>query len=383
MTEATDPIQPADPVQPTDPTGPSRPTGAGERARPGDPDGPALPAVLGARGGASFAGRLKGPDRIRIGLVVGAVLAIVVAGTVTLGASPSPSPAPGGNTPGKGRIERGGPFPFALRDRGLLGALGRRGDARGFGQITITAINGSNISLRTEDGWTRTISVTSSTTITRAGQKIALGDLKVGDTIRFGQTRNADGSFSITQIAVVLPRVAGTVTAVSASGFTVSKRDGTSWTVTVSSSTTYSVGRINPRSGSLADVKVGSEVVALGAQESGNTLDAITVRVGLATVAGQVTAKTGNTITVRRLDGTSATIHVDSGTTYRVRGTANAGLANVTVGMGILAEGTQRADGSLDATSVAAGQLRKPGRPFLPRFRGPNAVPSPTPPTPG
>jgi hypothetical protein len=378
MTEATDPIQPADPVQPTDPTGPSQPTGAGEPARPGDPDGPALPAVLGARGGASFAGRLKGPDRIRIGLLVGAVLAIVVAGTVTLGASPTPSGAPGA-TPGNGKTDRSGLFPFA----GRRGALGDREGLRGFGQITITAINGSNISLRTEDGWTRTISVTSSTTITRAGQKIALGDLKVGDTIRFGQTRNADGSFSITQIAVVLPRVAGTVTAVSASGFTVSKRDGTSWTVTVSSSTTYSVGRINPRSGSLADVKVGSEVVALGAQESGNTLDAITVRVGLATVAGQVTAKTGNTITVRRLDGTSATIHVGSGTTYRVRGTANAGLANVTVGMGILAEGTQRADGSLDATSVAAGQLRKPGRPFAPPFGGRNAVPSPTSPAPG
>ena len=36
----------------------------------------------------------------------------------------------------------------------------------GFGGITITAISGSNLSLKTEDGWTRTIAVESDTTIT-------------------------------------------------------------------------------------------------------------------------------------------------------------------------------------------------------------------------
>jgi uncharacterized protein DUF5666 len=365
MTEGTDTTRPVDPADP------AQPPGSGEPARQ------PLPASPGVEPGASFRGSLKGPDRMRIGLVVGGLLALVLAGTVTLGASPSPSSAPGGSQPGNGKTDRGGPFPFALRDRGLLGG-GREG-LRGFGQISITAISGSNLSLRTEDGWTRTITVTASTNIMKAGQKIALGDLKVGDSIRLGQTRNADGSFTVTQVAVVVPRAAGTVTAVSATGFTLSKRDGTTWTVTVSGSTTYTIGRIATRNGSLSDVKVGSEVVVLGPQGSGNTLNALSVRVGLATVAGQVTAKSGNTITIRRPDGTTTTVHVANGTTYRVRGTASAGLANVTVGMFIAAEGTQRSDGSLDATSVAAGQLRKPGRPLLPGLRGPKASPSPTP----
>jgi hypothetical protein len=359
-------------IEPTQ-TEPTAPEPAGS----GVPD----PAVNGTSGGASYQARLKGPDRLRIGLVMGALLAIVLAATVTLGASPSPSGAPaGGNQPGIAKPDRAGGSPFNVRDR-LLGLLDGRGGLRGFGQITITAINGSNLSLKTDDGWTRTIAVTSATTITKGGQTIALADLKVGDAIRFGQTRNADGSFTVNRITVVVPRVAGTVTAVTGNGFTLSKRDGTTWTVTVSNSTTYTVGALNRKAGTKADVKVGSEVAVQGTQGTGNTLSAITVHVRAPTVAGQVTAKSGNTITVRRGDGTTATIHVSSSTTYRVRGATNASLANITVGMGILAEGTQRSDGSLDASSVAAGQLRKPGRPQLPKITRP--LPSPTPPTPG
>jgi hypothetical protein len=344
-----------------------------------EPADSAVPATQSSQGGASYQARLKGPDRVRIGLVVGALLAIVVAATVALGASPSPAPAggsSGGTQPGNTKTDRAGGLANKLRDR-LLDKLDGR--LRGFGQITITAVSGPNVSLKTDDGWTRTIAVTSATTITKAGQTIALGDLKVGDAIRFSQTRNTDGSFTINQIAVVVPRVAGTVTALNGNGFTLSKRDGTIWTVTVSNSTTYTVGGLTRKSGSRSDIKVGSQVVALGTQGSGNTLSALSVHVALPTIAGQVTATSANTITVRRADGTTATIHVGSGTTYRVRGAANGSLANITVGMGILAEGTQRSDGSLDASSVAAGRF--PGRPgLLPKFKAPGGAP--TPPTP-
>jgi uncharacterized protein DUF5666 len=365
-----------------------------ERPEPGQPPEPAAPAAddqpsVAGSGGTSFRATLKGPDRLRIGLVVGGLLAIVVTATAALGASPPPSDGSSASTqPGAGGARSGGiPFagrPFAGLADGARGALDRLSNQR-FGQITITAISGSNISLKTEDGWTRTISVTTTTSITRAGQKIALGDLKVGDAVRFRQNRNADGSFSITELAVVVPRVAGTVTAASGSGFTITKRDGTTWTVTVSGSTAYTVGRLDRKAGSRADVKVGSEVVVEGTQSSGNALNAIAVHVTLPTVAGQVTAKTGNTITVRRPDGTSATIRVGSSTSYRVRGVATPTLASITVGMGIVAEGAQRSDGSLDATSVAAGALRGNGkglRDRLPKLSRPGASPSPSPSTP-
>ena len=82
----------------------------------------------------------------------------------------------------------------------------------GFRDITISAIDGSNLSLKTDDGWTRTIAVGSSTTISKGGQTIAVGDLKVGDQIVFGESKATDGSYTITAIKVVLPVVGGQVT---------------------------------------------------------------------------------------------------------------------------------------------------------------------------
>ncbi|HLA16677.1 MAG TPA: DUF5666 domain-containing protein [Candidatus Limnocylindrales bacterium] len=166
---------------------------------------------------------------------------------------------------------------FAHGGFGLGGGGGDRGGSIA-GPITITAISGSNLSLKTDDGWTRTIAVTSSTAITKGNDTIAVTDLKVGDAIRLGQTKNDDGSYTVTAIHVVLPHVAGTVT-----------------------------------------------------------------------------AKSGSTITVLETDGTSSTVHTSSATTYRVPGVTDADLGDITVGMIVVASGTERSDGSLDAATVGAG----------------------------
>jgi hypothetical protein len=326
---------------------------------------------------ATFQTRLKGPDRWRIGAVVVAAVVLVLGAATAIGASPSPttggaspaasgqaSPANGsGKENGRGawKLFGGGPLGlgFGDRGRGLKGGFG-------FGQITITAIDGSRLSLRTADGWTRTITLTASTSLTKGGQTIAAGDLKVGDQIVFRQTRNADGSFSIAAIQVVVPRVAGSVTAVSGGGFTLKARDGTTWTVSVTGSTAFELGS---KEGARSDVKVGVDVVVQGTQGTGNTLTALTVHVRLPRVVGEVTAKTASTLTIKRPDGTTATIHVGSATTYLVRGTESASLADITVGSLVAVEGAQRADGSIDASVVTAGTFR--GRQDKP-------VPSPT-----
>ena len=63
--------------------------------------------------------------------------------------------------------------------------------------------------------------------ITRAGTTIAVGDLKVGDEIVFRQNRQDDGTYTITEIRLVLPTVAGQVTKVDGSTITVQRLDGT------------------------------------------------------------------------------------------------------------------------------------------------------------
>jgi hypothetical protein len=155
------------------------------------------------------------------------------------------------------------------------GRLKGIGNARG--PITIRAIGGSQISVATADGWTRTIVATSATVITKGGQPIAVGDLHVGDQVRFGQTRNADGSYAITAIVVLVPTAAGEVTAVDGSSITVKGRAGVTRVITVTDATVYQLGKAP---GSKADVKVGVHVTAQGTA-SGDTFTATTVRVSL------------------------------------------------------------------------------------------------------
>jgi hypothetical protein len=239
---------------------------------------------------------------VRIGIVVGAAALVVVGAVTAMGASPSPS-ATGSQGLPSALVPAAGTQGILPLDGGFFhgGDFGRGG----FHDITISAINGSSISLKTDDGWTRTITVGSSTAITKAGVTIALGDLSVGDQIRFSQEEASDGTYSITAIRVVLP-----------------------------------------------------------------------------TIAGEVTAVSGDTITVIGKDGTTDTIHVDGSTTYSVNGTAGKALSDVTVGSFVVAEGTSRADGSLDADAVQSGShgLRDGhrGGPGFRKDADPNATPTPS-----
>jgi hypothetical protein len=245
---------------------------------------------------------------VRIGIVAGSAVLVVIAAVAAMGASPAPSSSTA--NPGASAVPEA-PSNGTEPDGGLPGkpGFGLRGggfEHRGFRDITISAINGSSLSLKTDDGWTRTITVGSSTPITKGGQTIAIGDLKVGDHIVFGESKATDGSYTITAIRVVLP-----------------------------------------------------------------------------VVGGQVTAVNGDTITVTEPGGATGTIHVGSTTTYHVNGNASAKLSDITVGSIVVAEGTLRSDGSLDATAVHGGMRGGRGGGWGgPKFRvgpGPETNPSATP----
>jgi hypothetical protein len=215
---------------------------------------------------------------MRAGIVAGAGLLVVVGAVAAMGASPSPSTVanpgasaapgasdapgnvkPNGNGPGRGGFERGGFGRFE------------------FGGITISAISGSDVSLKTEDGWSRTITIASTTTLTKGSATITVADLAVGDQVRFQQTKGADGTYTVTKLVVVLPTVAGKVTAVDGSTITVTQRDGTTATIHVDGATTYNV---NGAAGALSDIKVGSFVAAEGTKRTDGSLDAAAVRGG-------------------------------------------------------------------------------------------------------
>ncbi len=184
-----------------------------------------------------------------------------------------------------------------------------------------------------------------------------LSDLAVGDQVRFRQTRNDDGTYTVEALAVVVPSVRGEVSDVSSTGFKITTRDGSVWTIAVNGSTVYQYGT---GTGTLADVTNGTKAVVLGTSTGDNALTATTVRVAADKAVGTVTAKTADTITITKRNGSTVTVHVDADTTYLVPGVENADLGDVAVDMAIGVSGRERADGSIDADAVAAGH-----RPWL------------------
>ena len=210
----------------------------------------------------------------RIGLLGIAAAALVAAALLLFSSSSSPngilaagSTNTGTDTTNDGSVD-------------LLNGLGPGfgGGHFGFGGITITAISGNGISLKTADGWTRTITVDSGTTYTKSGATIALGDLKVGDQVGFRQTHETNGTWTIDSIVVILPHAGGEVSKISGSTITVTQRDGTTATITVNGQTKYSVNGND--SAALSDVKVGMVLVAEGTKNSDGSLTATQVRAG-------------------------------------------------------------------------------------------------------
>ncbi len=303
----------------------------------------------------AFSTRTPGPSRRRVALIASGALALAVGAVAT---SMAASPAPSGNATTNGTV----PAPFVAADPLLDGEVfdldHRRLGGHGFREITITAINGSDVTLGTDDGWTRTIAVTDAVDLTKGGQDIEVSGLAVGDQVRFRQTRNDDGSYSVNALAVVVPSVRGTVSDVSSGGFKLTGRGGAVWSIAVNGTTEYQFGTGD---GSLTDVRNGTTVVVLGTKTGDNALTALTVRVKPDRAIGTVTSKTADSITIAKRNGSTVTVHVDGATTYRVAGVENANLGDVAVDMAIGVSGRERADGSIDADAVAVGK----GRGFL------------------
>jgi hypothetical protein len=140
--------------------------------------------------------------------------------------------------------------------------------------ITVTAVSGPTVSLATDDGWTRDVDTTN-VVITRDGQPLTVADVQVGDTVRLAQTRNADGSYTVTGIEVQPALTMGIVATVDPTGFTVTEADGTIVTVRVGDTTQW-ISRRGTATG-LDGLVVGSRVAAKGVLAADGSIDATAV----------------------------------------------------------------------------------------------------------
>jgi hypothetical protein len=222
-----------------------------------------------------------------------ALTALMLTSGAVAAQSPSATTAPAATTAPTGSTDDfppGGHRGFA---RGFGGAFDQRGpEGRGLdgfgldgfgpggdriGRSVIVATNdGTSLGLETADGWTRTIDTTG-VVVTRDRVTIAAADILVGERVRVVQTRNADGSYTVTGIEVQPATATGTVGTVSTDGFTVVEADGTT-TVTVNEQTTWWARRA--ASVTIADATAGRAVIVVGDPQAEGSIGAPGVHVG-------------------------------------------------------------------------------------------------------
>jgi hypothetical protein len=246
----------------------------------------------------------------------------------------------------------------------------------GPGALTVTQVSGNTITVKRPDGSTETITTTSSTVYTQAGEPASLSDITAGDTIRGQGTLNSNGTITATRIDIVLPSYHGLVVSVNGESIQIQDPTGTH-TIDVNSSTSYIRA---DQSVSRSAVTTGERIGAAGPLASNGVLDAEVIHIDLPSVGGRITNISSSTITVQGRGG-SHTIDVSSSTKYVNDQTqAQLALNNLQVGENIHAEGTLNSNGTLDALVVhlapapEAGLVPLSGAPARPASAGPTSL---------
>ncbi len=132
--------------------------------------------------------------------------------------------------------------PIAISGGAMVGEPGLPGvvtvAAQPASTVEVTAVDGANVTLQTDDGWTRTVDTTN-VAITLDADTLAASDLKAGDRVQVIQVRNANDTYTITGLALVLPEAMGTVGDVTDTGFTITEPDGTTTPVVITDETRW------------------------------------------------------------------------------------------------------------------------------------------------
>ena len=140
----------------------------------------------------------------------------------------------------------------------------------------VTALTTTSITVTNRAGTDATYTITPSTTFTEDRVTAIAADLTVGDSVRI--TLSSTDAVTAVAIDIELAHVGGKVVSVLGNTIVLANRNGVDSTVTVDSTTTYSVGGA---SATLAQVTIGSFVFAEGTMSpSATTLDAISVGIG-------------------------------------------------------------------------------------------------------
>src|SRR5437763_2625655 len=137
----------------------------------------------------------------------------------------------------------------------------------------VTNVSDNTITLTGFDGASHSASVTGQTRYPKAGASAAFSDVTSGTAIVAAGTLDSSGTLTAVRVTIRVPTVAGEVTVVNGSSYTVTARFGITHTVNATSSTTY-VNRDGTATSASA-VTAGTHIAAQGTLSAdGKTLTA-------------------------------------------------------------------------------------------------------------
>ncbi len=143
---------------------------------------------------------------------------------------------------------------------------------------TVESISGSSIVISDAQGFWHTIAVSTGTQYEEGSTAISLSSLKVGDAIAVsGTIASNHTTLDASTVELVLPSFVGQVSSISGNVISLTTPNGTTETVNVSSSTTYSN---NGASSSLSAITKGSTIRVVGIITGTNTVSASSIELG-------------------------------------------------------------------------------------------------------
>lgn len=195
----------------------------------------------------------------------------------------------------------------------------------------VTVLSSTSVTLDRLNGVTEAFTITPTTTFHQGSTVLTAANLVVGD--RVNVRVNSKAPTTALAIGIELAALSGRVSAVAGNAITITTNKGFSRAIAVSSTTTYSMGGA---SATLANVTVGSEIVAVGLIDPDlTTLDASKVAIRevghSVTYRGVVTVVSTTSLTLIRNDGKSATFTITPSTII-TEGAASMTVPSLAVG---------------------------------------------------
>ena len=171
---------------------------------------------------------------------------------------------------------------------------------------TVTTVTSSSVTINRLNGASGTYTITPTTVITEDAAVMTAASIVAGDKVSI--VVNSSALTTAFKINIELAHLVGTVSAVSGTTITIIAGQGFSRTVMVSPTTTYTKAGAPATP---ADVVVGVKIDAKGTIDTnGTTLNAVSVTITVPghseTIRGVVTAVSSGSVTVSRLNATSA-----------------------------------------------------------------------------